>query len=275
MIYPTCSLTHSRWAVRRRWIPALLVVTALTGPPLASEPAPTGASVLDAYVEATGGAKAYGKLQNRVTEAVFEVPAAGMKMEVTIYHARPARNYTLIESQEMGTIEKGTDGDVVWELSAMTGPQIKQGQERTDFLRETVFDRLARWRELYETVEYVGDDDVQGRSCRKLEVTPKDGGPQTWWFDIETGLLVKVRVVVENALGSIPLETYLDDYRRVDGILLPHTALVDAMGQRRVMTTTKVRHNVDLPASRFDPPSEVLALLKQADATQDGGTKAE
>jgi hypothetical protein len=239
-------------------LPVLLVATASAA---TADDLPAAAEVLDAYVEATGGKAAYDKIDNRVTHATLESPGQGIALDLTIYAAKPGVNYTIIESELTGTITKGTDGEIVWENSATLGPQIKEGQEKTDFLRESRFDKLAAWRELYPEVECVGVEPVDEKPAHKVVATPADGKPQTLWFDQASKLLVKFEFISESPMGTIPLENYLSDYRAVDGLLLPHLARIVVLGQERVVTTESIEQNVDLPADRFDLPGEIRALL--------------
>jgi len=226
------------------------------------ETLPEAEAVLDGYIEATGGKAAHEKITNRVTKATLEITAQGITMDMTIYAARPDKNYLLMESEAIGTIEKGTDGTTVWEKSAMLGPQVKEGQEKADTLREANFDKFVNWREIYEEAECVGVEMLSGKPAHKVVLTPRDGKPQSFFFDKASKLLVKVELTVENPMGTIPVETFLEDYRSVDGILLPHKSRIVAMGQERLLTTQSIEHNVDLPPDRFDPPAEIQAILK-------------
>jgi hypothetical protein len=235
---------------------------ALLGAVASEEALPEAGAILDGYIEATGGKAAYEKITNRVTKATLEITAQGIAMDLTIYAARPNKNYMLIESEAIGTIEKGTDGTTVWEKSAMMGPQIKDGQEKADTLREAIFDKFVNWREMYEKAECVGVEMLSDNPAHKVVLTPRDGKPQSFYFDQVSKLLVKVELTVENPMGTIPVETFLEDYRSIDGVLLPHKSRVVAMGQERLLTTESIEHNVDLPPDRFDLPAEIRAILE-------------
>jgi len=229
----------------------------------ASSAEPTAEDLLDKFVEAMGGKAAMEKVENRVTRGKLEMAAQGIEMSLTIVAARPNLNYTLIESDMTGKIERGCDGEVVWENSAMMGAQIKEGQERTDFLRDSMFDKWLHWREIYPEVEYVGTETLAEKPVHKIVVTPEDGKPQTLFIDQDSNLAVRVDMVVENPMGTFPVISYLKDYRAIDGILVPHIVEVEVMGQKRVITTSSVEHNVELPADRFAVPSEIRAILEQ------------
>jgi hypothetical protein len=216
--------------------------------------------ILARYVDATGGPDAYEKVSNRVTKSTLEMPAQGISMEMTIYHSRPSSFYALVESELTGKIERGTDGETAWEKTVMMGPRILEGQEREDLIRQATFDHLVRWKELYETAEAAGTEEVDGRPCDNVVLTPKGGKAQTYSFDRESGLLTKVSLTVESPMGMIPVVTYMEDYREVEGLLMPFRSRVESLGQERLLTVNSVEQNVELPAGRFDIPADVLAL---------------
>ena len=228
---------------------------------------PEAVAVIDGYVEATGGEAAYAKLQNRVSKATMEFVGQGIELPIAIYQARPNLSYTLVDSEVVGRVEKGTNGEIVWEISVINGPQIKEGEERAVTLRSSYFDGAVNWQPAFDKAEHAGMEEVDGKSCHKVVMTPKEGQPETRYYDAETNLLlVKLEMTLELPVGSIPLENHLSDYRWVDGILLPFEVRVFVIGQERRMTVESVEHNVDLPAERFDLPAEILDLLAKRDA---------
>jgi hypothetical protein len=251
---------------RRRLISSglsLMVLVALAAPAVAEEPTP--ADLLDAYVEALGGKAALEKIDNRVTRGKLEIPAQGIVMAITAYSARPNLIYLVMESDMTGKIERGTDGEVYWEMSAMMGPQVKDGQERTDFLRDSTFDKWLHWRELYPEVEYAGSETIDGKQVNKVVVKPTSGEPQTLFLDAESNLAVRLDMIAETPMGEFPVVSRMSDYREIDGILIPFRVDVEVMNQQRVITTESVEHNVDLPADRFALPTEIRAIV-EADA---------
>jgi hypothetical protein len=113
---------------------------------------------------------------------------------------------------------------------------------------------------------------LSDKPAHKVVLTPRDGKPQSFYFDQVSKLLVKVELTVENPVGTIPVETFLEDYRPIDGIALPHKARIVAMGQERFLTTESIEHNVDLPPDRFDLPAEIRAIV---DGPPEGSTPTE
>jgi len=128
-------------------------------------------------------------------------------------------------------------------------------------------DKLVYWEDLYSAAELAGSMEIGGRDCHKVLLKPESGKPVTVYFDKETHLALRQDITVESPMGTVPVESLIGDYREVDGLLLPFEVSVGNIGQKRVITTTSVKHNVDLPADRFAAPADVQALLTPARET--------
>lgn len=224
---------------------------------------PAAAEILDRYVEVTGGKAAYDRIRNRVSKALMEIQGMGIQIEARTYAAKPNLSYAVIDSEITGKMENGCDGTNVWEFSDMQGAQVKEGQEKIDMLHLSRFDAPVYWREAFQEVKTVGIADVKGKPAYRVLVTPEGAKPQTMYFDVESGLLVRTDMELENPMGTFPIETYSSDYREVDGILFSYTSEVHVMGQVRTVTLQEIEHNADLPEDRFEPPDEILEILEQ------------
>ena len=228
---------------------------------------PKGEAIVDQYVDATGGKAAYAKLKNRVVKGTLEFVGMGIQGPTVAYYARPAKQYFLFESESIGKIETGTDGTVVWEISAMMGPQIKEDEERAAMLREAAFDGTVNWRKLYKKAECIGVESVDDRPCYKVVMTPNEGRPETRYFDKESHLIVKTTTELKTMMGVIPIEATIGEYKQVDGILIPHKIeQVMAGMQRMLMVTESVKHDVEMPADRFKLPEQIQALVDKSKA---------
>jgi len=245
---------------------AALACCAVALPAAAQAPAsplPTGEAVLARHVEVTGGEAAFTALTSRVTRARMEITGAAVVISLTAYAAAPGNMYTVAESEATGRLESGVSDGVAWENSALRGPSVKDGAERDDALKAAVFDRLAHWKEHLKSAERTGTADVNGKPAYRVTAVPKLGTPETLFFDVESGLLVRVETTVTTAGGPVPVVAEPGDYRKVDGIMMPFTSRMKVMGQERVLTIEKVEHNVELPADRFALPAEIRSLVKK------------
>jgi hypothetical protein len=231
-----------------------------------AEKLPKAEEILDKSVEALGGKAALEKLHTRVSKGVIEVAAQGFKGPVTTYEAAPNKNYTVVEFERIGKIESGTDGVVQWEITPMSGARTLDGAEKALNERMNTFNAPLYWRKLYKTAVCTGVEEVDGRPCYKVVLTPELGSPETSYYDQKTYLLTKVSLVLKGQMGETPLEIVPTDYRKVDGVLLPHKTTQKIIDIEQVLTLSSIEHNVDIPADRFALPEAVKALVNKAGA---------
>lgn len=114
---------------------ALLAALALT---LASSPVsaqdkqdlPKAEVILDRFVEVTGGKAAYQKHTHEKMTGTILVPEVGMTGNLTRFAAAPDKEYSSLQLGPLGKAESGFSGGVAWEKNAITGPRVKNGDEK-------------------------------------------------------------------------------------------------------------------------------------------------
>ena len=237
--------------------PALLLLAA---PAFAADDIKPEA-ILDKYVEVTGGRAAYEKIKTEVATGTLEITSIGLSGTLTIYQAAPDKAYTTIEfSGGVGKAEEGSNGQVAWAINGMQGARIKEGDERASSLRRDALNADIRWRDFYTKAELAGTEDVGGKACYKVVLTPNEGGAETRYYDKSSNLLVKVVMPITTPEGAATAEMALSDYRDEGGILVPHTISQKVPGADILVKIETVKHNPEIPAGRFDLPAEIKAL---------------
>jgi len=176
---------------------------------------PTAERILDRYVEVTGGKAAYAKIRTEVNTGAIEYVGKGVKGPVAAYLAGDDSSYLVLEIPGAGKIEQGTTHGVAWERSALMGPRLKSGEEKAQALREAGVTPRADWKKHFVKAELAGEETVEGQACWRVVLTPREGKPETRFYDKETGRLVRVDQTVTSPMGEIQAQTYVEDYRAV------------------------------------------------------------
>ncbi len=218
---------------------------------------PKAETVLDQYIEATGGKAAYEKVKNRTATGTIEIPAANIKGTVKISQAVPDKMLVVTNMGPLGQTTQGTDGKSAWMLSPLIGDRLLEGEEKDAFLFSALFNRDVHWRDAYQKVECTGIEDVNGKPAYKVVVTPKTGKPITQFYDKASHLHVKEMLTQKSPMGEITVEVYPSDYKKVDGILMPFSVTQKLLGQAVEMKMTEIKQNVDLPADTFKRPASL------------------
>jgi hypothetical protein len=224
---------------------------------------PKPETVFEHYVEATGGKAAYEKLKNRVSTGTLEISGANIKGDMKVTQAGPNKMSNVTDLGPIGKTRQGTDGDTAWEVSSFTGERVLEGDERDATIASALFNSEIHWKDRYVSVEAAGIEDVDGKPAVKLVLTRKVGKPVFEFYDVASHLLVKQVVTTKTPMGEIAVEIYPSDYRKVDGVLIPHTVKQIVVGQEILMKFSDIKHNVDLPADAFAVPKEIQELQKK------------
>jgi hypothetical protein len=229
----------------------------------AADELPSADSLIDRYVEVTGGKANYEKRKTEIMTAKLEFPALGLSAPVKRY-AAPDKYYSSIEMPGIGTMEIGYTDGIAWEKSVAMGPRIKSGVERAEAIREATMNSTANLRKLYEKITVEGVESVDGEENYKVVLEPKEGKPMVMMFQKKSGLVTKMVATAVSPMGEVPVEIRVADYKNFGGIWVPAKTTQKAAGQEFTITIEKVDVNPEIPAERFATPPEIKALAAKA-----------
>jgi hypothetical protein len=241
----------------------VLMVGAAAG--FAADPLPSAESVLDRYVQVTGGRQAYEKRKTEIAHGTVEFPALGIKGSMTRYAAEPDKYYYTVDIEVLGKMESGVNGPIAWENSALLGPRVKTGVERAEAIREGSMNSTLNWRKLYPKVQNAGIEKIDGEDCYKVVMTPTEGQPMIGYYQKKSGLQVKITTVASTQMGDIPVELVASDYKDFGGILEPAKVTQKTGPQEFMMTLDSVEVNPVIPPDKFALPPEVRQLADKAE----------
>src|SRR4029077_6133398 len=137
-----------------------------------AQPLPKAETILDRYVEVTGGKAAYQKHTNEILTGTISFPEQGLNGQLKRYAMAPDKEYSVVELGPIGKIESGFTNGVAWEKSAILGPRVKTGDEKDQAAREAQFDSQVGWRKIFPKAETLGSEPVNGEDCYKVLLTP-------------------------------------------------------------------------------------------------------
>jgi hypothetical protein len=250
-------------AMNRR---VFLVFLAGAAAGLAADPLPSAASILDRYVQVTGGRQAYEKRKTEISHGTLEYTAIGIRGSVTRYAAEPDKYYAILDIEGLGKIEMGVSGGVAWESTDLLGPRLKTGVERAEAIREGNLNSTVNWRKLYPKVENAGIEIIDGEECYKVVMTAAEGQPIIGYYQKKSGLQVKISTVATTQLGEIPVDLIASDYKNFGGILEPAKVTQKTGPQEFTITLDSVEVNPAIPPEKFALPDEVRKLVDKAAA---------
>jgi hypothetical protein len=232
--------------------------------PVAGAYLPSGKEILAKYIEATGGRAAYEKIKTRVSEGTIEMKPMGLKGTLLMKQQAPGSMTLSLELPQVGNVVQGNNGTHAWESNPMQGARLLDGKELEESNRQAMLAAELNPDLVYASINCVGIEKVGESECYKVEAVTKGGSKRTSFYAKDTGLLVRLDMVMESPMGEVKASSIMSDYREADGIKIPFvtTLSIDAgMKIEQVITITKVTHNTELPSDTFTPPKDVQELI--------------
>jgi CubicO group peptidase (beta-lactamase class C family) len=224
--------------------------------------APTVERILDEYVQAIGGETAHKKLTSRVMKGKFEIPEEEITGILELEAMAPNKMKMFLRGQTNNgarfDLSRVFDGEVCWEINPANGGQRElSGPELAEIRRDAEFLREIRLRELYPKTTLIEKKGAGKRAVHVIEASPREGNPEEWRFNAQTGLLVQID------------DTHFDDYREVDGIKLPFTIRSLSAVGTFIARFDEIKHNIPIEESRFKNHDPALAAATTDEYIQD------
>jgi len=199
--------------------------------------APSPEKIINRYIEAVGGETALLKIKSRVSIGTVELPM-GLNGTVEVYEQAPNRTSVIMNLDGFGVVQQTFNGSVRWLQDPVRGylsfPAGNQSASSDDIHRELRYGRLL------SSLRFERKDKVGDRDCFVLNRMAGGIVIERLFFEVATGLLVR-----EN-------DTYLEDYREVDGVKVPFVARESpATPVATVVRLKEVKQNVAIDESKF------------------------
>ena len=198
---------------------------------------PSPEQIINRYIEAIGGESALLKIKSRVSTGTVELPM-GLNGTVEVYEQAPNRTSVIMNLDGFGIVQQTYDGSLRWLQDPVRGyvsfPAGTPGATPDDIHRE------LRFRRLLGSLRFARKDKVGDRDCFVLNLIAGGIVIERLFFEVATGLLVR-----EN-------DTYLEDYREIDGVKVPFVARESpATATATVVRLKEVKQNVAIDESKF------------------------
>jgi hypothetical protein len=211
-----------------------------------------------AHVEALGGIERIEALT--AMRATGQVVAGGKRVRFTLTAARPDR-VRLETENGARTLVQGTDGkEGPWEFDTGSWPpryRVMPESAARGFAADAEFDDpLVAGAARGYAFDFGGETTADGRKMTRLLVTKNLTETFAVLLDLETKMIV-LRVESRTSAGGRTLQvlTRYDDYRTVEGVMLPHRVTVIADGAVKQQTVIeRIDANPALTAETFARP---------------------
>jgi hypothetical protein len=222
--------------------------------PIAQQARPQNAQqVLDRMAQAMGLANA-AKIRTVQMTGTISYPAQGLQGRYEVLYKAPNKTLFKATIQGVGEIQQGFDGKVGWEKNPMTGLRELQGAELAQMRWSAESGASNDLRKTLRNPKLVGQEKVGNRNAFVITAQTTAGVPIKVYIDAQRYLPLRMDMEAATPQGKLNIATFLEDYRRVDGIMYPFTTRQSTAGIEAVVKTERIRHNVPIDDAIFRKP---------------------
>ena len=177
--------------------------------------------ILNRYRDAVGGKTAIDAVHSRVATSVMEMSSSGVATRTTLSQKEP--NFFLREdhSPGLGTSFTGFDGTVGWVNSEVQGFRHLKPDEIAQWKSRSKIEGELDLSPQYPLRKYVGPREIDHRRTEALALATMQAVDGTFYFDSETGYLVRVEAEINTGKTQVPAVMDLSDYRAVGALKMP------------------------------------------------------
>ena len=222
--------------------------------PIAQQARPQNAQqVLDRMAQAMGLANA-AKIRTVQMTGTISYPAQGIQGRYEALYKAPNKTLIKLNIQGLGEVQQGYDGKVGWEKNPMTGLRELQGAELAQVRWSAESGASNDLRKTLRNPKLAGQEKVGNRNAFVITAQTTAGVPIKVYIDAQRYLPLRMDMEAATPQGKLNIATFLEDYRRVDGIMYPFTTRQSTAGIEAVVKTERIRHNVPIDDAIFRKP---------------------
>lgn len=219
--------------------------------------------IIEKHIDAHGGAEKWNAIENMKITAQFTAFS-----EVDDWMAIISRDGKYFSELSLGKFDviEAFDGQNGWTIDPwmdITYPRLlNEAEENVFFQKAEWMTPFFNYKEKGLALEYLGEEDLEGKAVYAIKVTRPSGNIETWYLSMDSYLEYKrVSMWVDFTYPS-EAETYFEDFREVDGVILPFYVEKSFSQRNRVLEIQKVAFNVPLDQKIFEmPPSKEMEKL--------------
>ncbi|TLZ33998.1 MAG: outer membrane lipoprotein-sorting protein [Gammaproteobacteria bacterium] len=221
----------------------------------------TAAQIAERNAQARGGLAAWRAVQTIQVSGLLDAGGRNnARLPYTLLMKRPHYQRVAIEFAGQTALQV-YDGQNGWKLRPFLNRndvELLSEEERQSVVHQSDVDGpLIDYAVKGSTLELEGTEMVEGRANYRLKLTTQDGYARRIWVDGKTFLESKIEGNPRRFDGKMRrVESYLRDYRKVNGVLFPFVSetWVEGARQTRKMTVEKVALNPPLEDHLFAKP---------------------
>jgi photosynthetic reaction center cytochrome c subunit len=208
--------------------------------------------ILDKYIAALGGAASLQRVTSRVEKGSADL--SGKQVPIEIYAQAPDKRLSVMHTPNGDSIT-AYNGTVGW-LSVPGRPTQWMGAGETDAARlDADLNIAVRMKQIFTEFRMRPTEKIDGHEVTVLQGLREGKPPVNFYFDPQSGLLVRMVRYADTAVGLNPTQIDYADYRDSGGVKIPYRWTIARPRGRFTIQVDQVQQNVPIEDQKFAPPA--------------------
>lgn len=209
--------------------------------------------IIDKYIQAVGGAEALQKITSRVQKGTISF--AGRQFPAEVLAKAPNQRISTVHTPNGDNIT-AFDGHAGW-LGNPGGrpPRDMTAQENDAISFDATFYLPVEIRKMFTQLRVRPAEKIGGHEVLQVIGATPGKPPLRFFFDKESGLLVRTIRYADTPLGRNPTQVDYTDYRTDGGIKLPFQWTIARPLGRFTIQVSEMQQNVPIDDAKFAKPA--------------------
>jgi photosynthetic reaction center cytochrome c subunit len=203
------------------------------------------------YEQAVGGNSAIEKVSSRVMRGT--ITFGDRNVPIDIYAKAPDRRISFIHTPD-GDSVTAFDGREGWLAAPQRPLHEMHGADIDAAAMDADLHFPSHLKEMFDKTEGRGVEKIDDREAYLVSGDRPGKTPLRLYFDVKSGLLVRLIRYAETPLGWLPTQIDYADYREISGVKIPFRWTLARPGGRFTIQLSEVKQNVPVDDAKFAKP---------------------
>jgi outer membrane lipoprotein-sorting protein len=216
---------------------------------------PSTKDLLEKFETVSGGPSAWAGFTTRYLKGIYQPEDASGFAAIEIFSKSPNKALFKITFSNGVVIREVCDGKTAWIEDPSGGTHFITGAALESRIRQSNFNDHTDALLMAVTGKVLGTEKVGAHTAYVLEFSAQKKLTSRIYFDKESGFPVRSDDTLRTADGEYKVETYMDDYRAVDGAYFAFRMRHVEKGNVFTLRLTQIKNNVAVDDSMFLKPA--------------------
>jgi outer membrane lipoprotein-sorting protein len=220
-----------------------------------ASPLPSVKDLLQKFETVSGGRSVWSSFTTRYLKGIYQTEDASGFAAIEVFSKAPNKSLSKITFSNGVVLRQVCDGKSAWIEDPAGGMHEISGAALESRIRQSNFNDRADALLMAVSGRVLGTEKVGTHTAYVLEFSPQKKLTSKIYFDSDSGFPVRTDETLHREEGDYKVETYMEDYRAVDGAYFAFRLRHVEKGNVFTVRLTQIKNNAPVDDSMFLKPA--------------------